>query len=401
MKKHILVISQYFYPENFRINDMCKEWVKRGYEVTVVTGIPNYPQGKFFDGYGLFKKRKEDYEGVHVIRLPILSRGKGSVRLALNYFSFVVSGFFWKMFTKVKADKVFIFEVSPMTQALVGVWYAKRRKIPCSIYVTDLWPESVEIVLDLHNKLILGPIGKMVDYVYKNCDRIFTSSQTFIDKIASRNVPKEKLEFWPQYAEDFYQKVEKKASEIPQDGELNLLFAGNLGYAQGLNILTEAAKILKDKNEFVRFNLVGNGRYEAVLKENIVKENVDEYFNFINRRPPEEIPEYIAASDVALIILSRSEIFAMTIPAKTQSCLACGIPIIVSADGEVQEVIKEANCGFGSDAEDVDGFVNNIIRMKNVSLEERELFAKNALKYSKEKFAKKDLMDRMEDYFNA
>ena len=401
MKKHILVISQYFYPENFRINDMCKEWVKRGYEVTVVTGIPNYPQGKFFDGYGLSKKRKEDYEGVHVIRLPILSRGKGSVRLALNYFSFVVSGFFWKMFTKVKADKVFIFEVSPMTQALVGVWYAKRRKIPCSIYVTDLWPESVEIVLDLHNKLILGPIGKMVDYVYKNCDRIFTSSQTFIDKIASRNVPKEKLEFWPQYAEDFYQKVEKKASEIPQDGELNLLFAGNLGYAQGLNILTEAAKILKDKNEFVRFNLVGNGRYEAVLKENIVKENVEEYFNFINRRPPEEIPEYMAASDVALIILSRSEIFAMTIPAKTQSCLACGIPIIVSADGEVQEVIKEANCGFGSDAEDVDGFVNNIIRMKNASLEERELFAKNALKYSKEKFAKKDLMDRMEDYFNA
>ena len=401
MKKHILVISQYFYPENFRINDMCKEWVKRGYEVTVVTGIPNYPQGKFFDGYGLSKKRKEDYEGVHVIRLPILSRGKGSVRLALNYFSFVVSGFFWKLFTKVKADKVFIFEVSPMTQALVGVWYAKRRKIPCSIYVTDLWPESVEIVLDLHNKLILGPIGKMVDYVYKNCDRIFTSSQTFIDKIASRNVPKEKLEFWPQYAEDFYQKVEKKASEIPQDGELNLLFAGNLGYAQGLNILTEAAKILKDKNEFVRFNLVGNGRYEAVLKENIVKENVEEYFNFINRRPPEEIPEYMAASDVALIILSRSEIFAMTIPAKTQSCLACGIPIIVSADGEVQEVIKEANCGFGSDAEDVDGFVNNIIRMKNASLEERELFAKNALKYSKEKFAKKDLMDRMEDYFNA
>ena len=204
MKKHILVISQYFYPENFRINDMCKEWVKRGYEVTVVTGIPNYPQGKFFDGYGLCKRRKEEYEGVHVIRLPILARGKGSVRLALNYFSFVVSGFFWKTFTKVKADKVFIFEVSPMTQALVGVWYAKRRKIPCSIYVTDLWPESVEIVLDLHNKLILGPIGKMVDYIYKNCDRIFTSSQTFIDKIASRKVPKEKIEFWPQYAEEFY-----------------------------------------------------------------------------------------------------------------------------------------------------------------------------------------------------
>ena len=401
MKKHILVISQYFYPENFRINDMCKEWVKRGYEVTVVTGIPNYPQGKFFDGYGLCKKRKEEYEGVHVIRLPILARGKGSVRLALNYFSFVVSGFFWKTFTKVKADKVFIFEVSPMTQALVGVWYAKRRKIPCSIYVTDLWPESVEIVLDLHNKLILNPIGKMVDYIYKNCEKIYTSSQTFTDKIASRNVPREKIEFWPQYAEDFYQKTDKKAREIIQDGELNLLFAGNLGYAQGLNILLEAAKILKDRNEFVRFNLVGNGRYESVLKENIAKENVENYFHFIDRRPPEEIPMYMAASDVALIILSKSEIFAMTIPAKTQSCLACGKPIIVSADGEVQQVIKEASCGFGSDAEDVEGFVNNILKMKRTSTEEREEFARNALKYSNEKFAKKELMDRMEDYFNA
>ena len=401
MKKHILVISQYFYPENFRINDMCKEWVKRGYEVTVVTGIPNYPQGKFFDGYGLCKRRKEEYEGVHVIRLPILARGKGSVRLALNYFSFVVSGFFWKTFTKVKADKVFIFEVSPMTQALVGVWYAKRRKIPCSIYVTDLWPESVEIVLDLHNKLILGPIGKMVDYIYKNCDRIFTSSQTFIDKIASRKVPKEKIEFWPQYAEEFYKKVEEKAQEIPQDGELNLLFAGNLGYAQGLNILLEAAKILKEKNEYVRFNLVGNGRYESVLKENISQEELESYFNFIDRRPPEEIPKYMAASDVALIILSRSEIFAMTIPAKTQSCLACGKPIIVSADGEVQQVIKEANCGFGSDAEDVEGFVDNILRIKNTSMEERKIFAENALLYSNKKFAKKELMDRMEEYFDA
>ena len=120
MKKHILVISQYFYPENFRINDICKEWIKRGYEVTVVTGIPNYPQGKFFKGYGWFKKRKECYEGINVIRLPIISRGKGSIRLALNYFSYVVSGFFWKLFTRIKADKVFIFEVSPMTQALVG-----------------------------------------------------------------------------------------------------------------------------------------------------------------------------------------------------------------------------------------------------------------------------------------
>ena len=158
-REHILVVSQYFYPENFRINDICAEWVKKGYKVTVVTGIPNYPQGKFYKGYGWFKRRKETWNGVDIIRIPLISRGKSSIRLALNYFSFVISGWFWKLFTRVKADIVFTFEVSPMTQALVGVWYAKRRKIPHYLYVQDLWPDNVEIVTGIKSKAILNPIS--------------------------------------------------------------------------------------------------------------------------------------------------------------------------------------------------------------------------------------------------
>ncbi|MDD3141870.1 MAG: glycosyltransferase WbuB, partial [Lachnospiraceae bacterium] len=146
MKKQILVISQYFHPEQFRINDICKEWVKRGYKVTVITGIPNYPQGKYYKGYGLLKKRKEIYKGIEVIRIPLIPRGKNTLMLVLNYSSFVIAGFFWEMFTKIKADLMFIFEVSPMTQALPGIWYAKKRKIPCYLYVQDLWPENVEII---------------------------------------------------------------------------------------------------------------------------------------------------------------------------------------------------------------------------------------------------------------
>ena len=130
MKKHILVISQYFYPEQFRINDICVEWVSRGYKVTVITGIPNYPEGKFYENYSLFRNRKENYQEVEVVRLPLIPRGNSSIMLALNYLSFVVSGYFWKVFTRIKADAVFIFEVSPMTQALPGVWYAKKRKNP-------------------------------------------------------------------------------------------------------------------------------------------------------------------------------------------------------------------------------------------------------------------------------
>jgi glycosyltransferase involved in cell wall biosynthesis len=270
LKKHILVIAQYFYPEQFRINDICTEWVKRGYKVTVVTGIPNYPQGKYYDGYGLFKKRKETYNGMDIIRIPLVPRGKNAIMLALNYLSFVVSGFFWKSFTRIKADFVFIFEVSPMTQALPGVWYAKKRKIPCYLYVTDLWPENVEIVGGIKNKTILNTIGIMVDYIYKRCDRIFTSSESFIQAIVDRGTDRKKLEFWPQYAEDYYKPVDKEKAnipEIPQDGIFNIIFAGNIGFAQGLDVLPEAAKILKKTNTKVRFNIVGDGRFKDYLYE--------------------------------------------------------------------------------------------------------------------------------------
>ena len=398
-RKHILVISQYFYPEQFRINDICKEWVNRGYKVTVVTGIPNYPQGEFYDGYDYKNKRKETWEGIDIIRLAIKPRKTGLVNMAINYMSFVEAGFKWVHTTKIRADKVFVYEVSPMTQAFVGVWYAKKYKVKCDIYVTDLWPENVEIVLGIHNKLFLGSIGAMVDYIYKNCDHIFTSSKSFINKIEKRGVNAKKLLFWPQYAEDFYQKVKRnELREIPDDEIVNLTFAGNLGTAQGLDVLVESAKILKEKEIKVRFNMIGNGRYEDELKRNIIEANVEDYFNFISRKPAEEIPEYFAWSDAALITLSKSEVYSMTIPAKTQSCLACGMPIIVSADGEVQDIIREANCGFASNSGDAVELTNNIIDFVNLSANERAQLSKNAISFYKDNFDKKFLMDKMEEY---
>lgn len=398
-KKHILVISQYFYPEQFRINDICQEWVKRGYKVSVITGIPNYPQGEFYDGYDYDHKRTENWCGIDIIRLPIKPRKTGSMNMAINYMSFVEAGFKWVHTTNLRADEVFIYEVSPMTQALVGVWYAKKYNLKCCIYVTDLWPENVEIVLNIHNKIFLGCIGVMVDYIYKNCDYIFTSSRSFIDKIAKRGVDRKKLIFWPQYAEEFYQKKKKKEPlEIPDDGVVNFTFAGNLGTAQGLDVLVEAAKLLKNKSITVRFNMIGNGRYEDELKQHIHDDGVDSYFNFIPRKLAEDIPDYFAWSDAALITLSKSEVYSMTIPAKTQSCLACGMPILVSADGEVQDVIREANCGFVNDSGDARGLAENIERFIALTLEEKKTLSDNAVNYFKANFDKKMLMDKMEEY---
>ncbi len=403
LKKHILVIAQYFYPEQFRINDICTEWVKRGYKVTVVTGIPNYPQGKYYDGYGLFKKRKETYNGMDIIRIPLVPRGNNAIMLALNYLSFVVSGFFWKSFTRIKADFVFIFEVSPMTQALPGVWYAKKRKTPCYLYVTDLWPENVEIVAGIKNKTILNTIGIMVDYIYKRCDRIFTSSESFIQAIVDRGTDRKKLEFWPQYAEDYYKPVDKEKAnipEIPQDDIFNIIFAGNIGFAQGLDVLPEAAKILKKTNTKVRFNIVGDGRFKETLKAKVEESQVTDYFNFIDKQPATRIPEFMAVSDATLISLSKSKVFSITLPAKTQSCLACGVPVIVSADGEIQDVIKKADAGVCSDAGDAKGLAENINKLVNMSAEKHKDMAQNAVDYYQKYFDKETLLNRMDQWFS-
>lgn len=397
-KLHILIVSQCFYPETFRINDIATEWIKKGYQVTALTSIPNYPKGEYYPGYSKTEKCEEDWNGIHIIHLPIEPRKTGSKNLIKNYLSFVIQGRKWEKKTPIKADVVFTYETSPMTQALVSVWYSKKLRIPHIMYVTDLWPENVEAVTGIHNKLFVGPIQLMVDYIYRKTDYILTSSKSFITAINKRKIPLEKLEFWPQYAEDFYKPTQRIGQDIiPDDGICNLVFAGNVGFAQGLGILPKVAEKLKSDGIAVRFNVIGDGRYMPTLRKIIADLNVDDYFNFIERKPAEEIPEYLAAADALLITLSKSEVFSITIPAKTQSCLACGKPVIVSADGEVQQVIKEANAGLVSDSEDVDGFVDNIIRLTNMSKEEKDELGINALNYSKSHFDKNMLLSRADE----
>ena len=396
-RHHILVVSQYFHPEQFRINDICTEWVKRGYRVTVLTGIPNYPQGEYYEGYSKEKNTHGFWNGIEIIRLPIEARGTGSVGLIKNYLSFVIESRKWVTNTSLKANTVFTYEVSPMTQALAGVWYSRKFKVPHILYVTDLWPENVEIITGINNKAFIGSIQLMVNYIYKHSTWILTSSKSFIPKIEKQGIPSKKIVFWPQYAEDFYKPVEKATvSEIPDDGRFNIVFAGNIGYAQGLGILPKVAVRLKKEERAVRFSIIGDGRFLPELRALAEEYDVTDYFNFIERRPAEDIPQFAAVADALLITLSKSEVFSMTIPAKTQSCMACGRPILVSADGEVQSIIVESGAGLASDAEDEDGLFENIKRMMYMSQKELDKFAENALDYYSRHFDKKKLLDQID-----
>jgi len=389
---HLLVISQYFYPEEFRINDMCREWVKRGYKVTVVTGIPNYPKGIFYKGYGLLKKRSETYEGIEIIRLPIIPRGESSIQLILNYFSFVLSGMVWQWFTRIKADYVFIFEVSPMTQALPGIWYAKKKKIPCYLYVQDLWPENVEIVTGIHSPLVIGPIGKMVDYIYKRCSRIFVTSQSFKKAIELRGIEKKKVIYWPQYAEDFYMPYEK----AKHDDTFRLIFTGNIGYAQGLDILPQTALLLKKEN--IKFILVGDGRYKKELMKEIKQLDVEDMFQMIGRQPATKIPQLLSKADAAFFSFMDNPLFEMTIPAKLQSYMACGMPIVAAVSGESREIIEVAECGICSPIGDAGKLAEAIKKMKESDLVK---LGKNSQLYVQRYFSKEKLLNKIDCYFGG
>lgn len=375
---------------------MATEWVNRGYKVTVLTGIPNYPTGSFFQGYSWFKKRRENWNGMEIIRIPLIPRGHNAIGMVLNYYSFVISGWFWNRYNKVNADIVFSFEVSPMTQVKVGCGYAKKHKVPHFVYVQDLWPENVEIVTGIHNRLIIGPIDRMVDKIYKSVDKIFVTSPSFVQAVVNRKqkVSKEKVHYWPQYAEDFYKQLDRQSyNAIPNDENYKIAFTGNIGTAQGLDILPKTAALLKD--EPIKFIIVGDGRYKTEFEKKIQDLNVKDKFIMIPRVNSEEIPVILSACDAGFISFNKSPLWEMTIPAKLQSYMACGKAIIASASGETKRIIDEAGCGICSEIGDSSALANGIREMlKSDSAE----MGKKARVYFETRFDKKKLMDEMDEY---
>ena len=393
MNKHILIVSQYFFPENFRINDISKEWIKRGYKVTVLTGIPNYPKGKFFKGYGYFKKRKESWNNINIIRLPIIPRLNNALFLGLNYLSFVISGWFWVKFTRFNTDLVFNFEVSPMTQALPAIWFGKRKNIPSIIYVQDLWPENLEIVGGVRNRFILKRVNKMVDYIYKHATKILVTSESFKESIVSRGSYVNKCYVWYQYAEDFYHPI--KSIYRDKNEQLKIVFTGNIGEAQGLEILPKVAKVFNQLNlkVLIKFIIVGDGRNKKSLIGEIMNLEVENYFEFVSAKPANEIPEILSNSDIAFLSFADNELFRKTIPAKLQSYMACGMPILAVVEGETKNIINKSKCGLTSMPNDIIGLKNNILKFLDLDKVELEQYSRNSSQYYSDVFDKNKALD--------
>jgi glycosyltransferase involved in cell wall biosynthesis len=397
----IFVVSQYFWPEEFRINDFVIELTKRGHEVTVLTGNPNYPKGRFYPGYG-FKYSVEFYQGIKIYRVPILPRCKSIFTLVVNYISFVISGSIFALFHKDKYDRIVGVNYSPITAVYPAIVYKMHHKTKLLLWVQDLWPESVRASGTVKSDFIDRVLLAMTKNIYRHCDKIIVSNSGFIESILDKNVQKNKISLMPNWAEDLYEDEsyihpEKYRSLIPEG--FIVMFAGNIGEAQDFESILEAA-VLTKHIERIKWMILGDGRKKAWLLQEVLKRELSSTFFVLGRYQVEEMPSFFFHSHLVLATLKDEYIFSLTLPAKVQSYMAFGKPIVTMLSGIGNEVVDESNCGFTAKSSDFRKLAENVIKASQMPKEELTNLGLNGKKYYQEHFAKKVIIDRFLDILN-
>jgi len=400
----VLIVSQYFWPENFKINDIAKGLVEKGCDVSVLTGLPNYPKGKIYNGYSFPKNKKENHEGITIYRSPLIPRGNGSgVRLFLNYFSLALLASLRVLFIKNNFDKILVYEVSPVTIGIPAIIAKYRFKAPIFFWVQDLWPESVVAAGGITNKFMINLISKLTRFIYQHCEKILVQSKAFIPYILNQNVSNSKIIYLPNSTESFYNKVDVKnkfKKLMPEEGPI-LMFAGNIGEAQGFNTVIKSASYLNDSGVKVNWVILGDGRQRELIEKKINDLGLQKCFFFLGSYPSEEMPNFFACADALLVTLKRNLILSMTIPNRIQSFMACSKPIIANIDGEGGRVILEAKCGLVSPSEDYISFSKSIIDFLKLRADEKELMGKNARLYFEKEFDRKKQTNSIINIFNG
>lgn len=367
MAKRVFLVSQNFYPEFFKSNDIAKELVTRGYEVDVLTGIPNYPEGVFPHGYGIFQKRVDTYSGAKVYRAFQMPRGRkaSNIRLSINYLSFVFTTTFWVLFFflfKKKYDAIIIHQTSPITQAWPGILLGKLKNIPVYTWVLDVWPDSVLSTIQSENILIKKPLDIFTDWVYRNSHRILISSPGFRN-LVNRNADYSfKIVDFPNWSEDIMQMPHSEIPALPEG--FKVMMAGNLSDGQGLEDVMMAARELK-LNSNIYFIFVGGGAKLQWVKDYIDKNDLHRTVYTLGRFPFDCMSAFYDQADVMLLTLKKSICphLDATIPARLQSYMSSGKAIVGMAGSGVQTLVHENECGLISDSGDFQDLVNNILRL--------------------------------------
>ena len=399
----VLVVSQYFWPENFRINDLVSELAARGHAVTVLTGIPNYPEGRTFPEFKDEPGRFAQFAGATVIRVPMLPRGQGKWRLALNYLSFAWAGLVigsWRL-RRRKFDAIFVFQISPITAALPAVLQRRFKKAPLLLWVLDLWPETLAAVGVTKSVRVLNWVGYLVAYIYKRCDRILIQSRAFTSNIERYAGDSGRVRYFPGWAEPVFQGELENLAPAPElaafRGTFNVLFAGNIGDAQDFPAILDAAEATRARND-IRWIIVGDGRAAEYVRGEIERRALQDKVVMLGRYPIERMPSFFRAAGALLVTLRADPIFSLTIPGKVQSYLGAGVPILGMLDGEGAKIIEQAGAGLVCPAGQGRALAERAVQMADMSLEDRAAMGARGRQFCRREFDRAKLVDNLEKW---
>jgi colanic acid biosynthesis glycosyl transferase WcaI len=400
----LLVVTQYFWPENFRINDLVSELTSRGHQVTVLTGRPNYPAGDFFPEFLTSPEDFNNYAGADIVRVGHSARGKGGVSLLLNYFTFCASATLaglWKLRGR-RFDAIFCYQASPVTVGIPAVALSAVKKAPLAMWVLDLWPETLEAVGVVKSKPILRMVGKLVSFIYSRCGLILAQSRSFISHIRKYAAPTGRVEYFPSWAESVYDMAgASPAAEIETVCEkFTVMFAGNVGDAQDFPAILAAAEHLKSDTR-IRWVIVGDGRLSEWLAKEVGERGLSECFLLLGRYPLDRMPSFFKHADALLVSLKDEPIFGMTIPGKVQSYLAAGIPLLAMLNGEGADVIERAGAGLTCKAGDHLGLADSVIMLAGMTRIERGAMGKKGRAASAAQFSRDTLLTQLEESLAA
>jgi glycosyltransferase involved in cell wall biosynthesis len=406
----ICIFTNHFYPEDFKVNDIAFELAKKGYDITVVTAIPNYPQGKYYRGYSLFKRRKETVNTVEVIRLPVIPRGKGkSLNLILNYVSYFISVLVFTCFHALtnKYDAVFVHLTSPFFIGLPAVLLKRRQRIPLVFWVLDLWPESLTAAGGITNKYILNSQIKLVQYVYGNCDKILIGSRGFKRSICEKGDYADKIVYFPNWADTVVQDQGKHFDPIRFkqyfdiiDKSFVILFAGNLGEAQNIECVINAAGKIKS-NTAIKFVFLGDGRRKEESQRKAEQLGLAQTVFFLGRYPLDTMPVFMQKADVLLVSLKDEPVFNLTVPQKVQFYMSQGKPILAMLNGDGAELVHEAQCGIAVPANDSAALLSAIDKCYRMPKEELQTLGTNGKEYYKNHFTQEQRIEQLSGLFES
>ncbi len=401
----IVFISQYFFPEQFSNNSIAREMAHRGHEVHAFPCVPNYPIGRFFEGFSNTKRREEIWNEVRISRVFTIPRGQNPAMLLLNYLTYPIATA-WSMFRKLRhrADVSFVSMPSPLFQAFAGIVLRWRTGTPCVYWVQDIWPESATYTLGLRNRLIVGVLNRICGWLYRQADVVLIQSAAFRGMIERFGVASDRIRVFPNTAPESYRALDVNQAEeyahlIPSCG-FRLMFAGNIGESQDFDTLIAAAAILHDYAD-LHWIIVGSGRDEQRVRGIIAERGLDERFHFIGRHPEESMPKIFAHADAMIVSLKDIPIFDLTVPYKMQCYMACGKPIIASLNGEGARILNDSQAGIAVPAGRPNALADAIIEMMKAGPLGRSIYSKRSLEYFEENYCAKKIYTDLENALYA